>query len=111
MALAKSYLKRHLDGLRRRLASKGISQALYKVFRRHYDTSLRIRGMFQAAYNNLPDAAADAVYLALQAAQPEDDTLSFESHLAQGIRTSFSGRKKSQRGRNLTTKTLQGARL
>jgi peptidoglycan hydrolase-like protein with peptidoglycan-binding domain len=111
VAFAKKYLKRHLDGLRRRLASKKISQDLYKVFRRHYEASLTIRGMFQAAYNNLPDAATEAVYLALQAAQPEDDTPSFESHLAQGIRTSFSARKKSQRGRNLTTKTLHGARL
>lgn len=111
VALAKSYLNRHLDGLRRRLASKGISQDLYKVFRRHYDTSLTVRGMFQAAYNNLPDAATDAVYLTLQAAQPENDAPSFESRLAQGIQTSFRERKKSQRGRNLTTKTLHGARL
>jgi peptidoglycan hydrolase-like protein with peptidoglycan-binding domain len=111
VALARKLLDRHLDGLRRRLGEKGIDQAGYGVFQRHYDASLAIRGMFQAAYNNLPGAAADAVCRALAASKPGDDASAFQEHLIAGIRLAFSARDKRQRGENMTTKTLQGARL
>lgn len=109
--LARKYLGWHLDGLRSRLTRLAVSQESQAVFAHHYQASLAIRGMFQAAYNNLPAAAADAVHRALLASQPEDETSTFQSHLASGIRASFSARGKDQRGQHLTTKTLQGARL
>jgi peptidoglycan hydrolase-like protein with peptidoglycan-binding domain len=109
--LARKYLGWHLDGLRSRLTRLGVSQESQAVFARHYQASLAIRGMFQASYNNLPAAATDAVHRALLASQPGDDTSTFQTHLVNGIRASFSARGKDQRGQHLTTKTLQGARL
>lgn len=111
VALARKFLASQLDGLRHRLGEKGVSQARYAVFKRHYDASLVIRGVFQAAYNNLPGAAADAVDRALAASKPDDDAGVFQDHLMEGIRMSFRARGKRQRGENMTTKTLQGALL
>jgi peptidoglycan hydrolase-like protein with peptidoglycan-binding domain len=109
--LARKYLGWHLDDLRRRLDRLGVSPESQAVFARHYQASLAIRGMFQAAYNNLPAAATDAVHRALLASQPGDETSTFQTHLVNGIRASFSARGKDQRGQHLTTRTLQGARL
>jgi hypothetical protein len=109
--LARSYLGRHLDDLRRRLARLGVTPESQAVFTGHYQASLAIRGMFQAAYNNLPAAATDAVHRALLASRPGDDTSAFQAHLVDGIRASFSARGKDTRGQHLTTKTLQGAQL
>jgi peptidoglycan hydrolase-like protein with peptidoglycan-binding domain len=109
--LARKYLGWHLDGLRSRLTRLGVTPESQAVFARHYQASLTIRGMFQAAFNNLPAAATDAVHRALLASQPGDDTSRFQTHLANGIRASFSARGKDQRGQHLTTRTLQGARL
>lgn len=111
VALARKFLSWHLDGLRHRLGQKGMGLARYAVFERHYGASLAIRGMFQAAYNNLPGAAADAVHRALAASRPGDGAAVFQEHLMEGIRLAFSARGKRQRGENMTTKTLQGARL
>ncbi|HWN70619.1 MAG TPA: peptidoglycan-binding domain-containing protein, partial [Haliangium sp.] len=90
VGLARSYLGWHLDGLRSRLTRLGVTAESQAVFTRHYRASLAIRGMFQAAYNNLPAAATDAVHRALLASQPGDETSTFESHLVDGIRASFS---------------------
>jgi hypothetical protein len=111
VALARQYLAAHLDGLRSRLARAGVHQQSYGVFERHYQASLNVRGMFQAAFNNLPAAATDAVHRALLACQPEDDARAFEAHLAEGIRAAFTARGKGDRGERVTSRTLEGARL
>lgn len=111
VALARQFLTTHLDGLRSRLARAGVQQQSYGLFMRHYQGSLAVRGMFQAAFNNLPAAATDAVHRATLACQPGDDTSAFEAHLAEGIRAAFSARGKGDRGERLTTRTMEGARL
>ena len=52
--LAIEWLNRHLRRIKRYLRKKGLD---YDVFERYYSQSPYLRGMFQAAYNNLPAAA------------------------------------------------------
>ncbi|MCG8349685.1 MAG: S8 family serine peptidase [Chloroflexales bacterium] len=62
--LAQEHLRRHLNGLRRYLNNP----ALFQTFMQHYQASLQIRGIFQAAYNNLPAAARRGAAEALRSA-------------------------------------------
>lgn len=62
--LAAEHLRRHLLGLRASLRDP----ALFQVFLGHYRASPQVRGLFQAAYNNLPVAAKRGAAAALQGA-------------------------------------------
>jgi hypothetical protein len=109
--LARQYLLRHLQGLKRRLRGMGADSGQYDRFMRHYGASGNVRGMFQASFNNLPAASAKGVRYALQSADADATTAQFETHLKAGIKRAFSERGLSSRGVHHTTKTLEGARL
>ena len=67
--------------------------------------------MFQASFNNRPAWSANAVGKALQIASDLTTKVeAFEQVLVMTIKEAFSG-KYAHRGRNLTEKTFNGARL
>jgi hypothetical protein len=106
--LARQVLQRHLDGLRRRLKSRGM-QADYSLFLRHYRQSPAIRGLFQEAYNNLPAAALNGTLAALRAAKAQGNvgTERFLAILQGAIRQAYLDRHDN--GENVIRKTLSGA--
>jgi hypothetical protein len=108
VALARSWIRQHLNSLKRRLRATGML-ADYDLFMHHYRRSPRIRGLFQEAYNNLPLAGRNGTVSALQAAKREG-TVSTERFLAilQGaIRQAYIDL--DDNGENVIRKTLSGA--
>lgn len=102
-ALAAEHLRRHLTGLRAHLRDP----ALYGVFTGHYRASPRVRGMFQAAYNNLPAAAKRGTASALQAAG-DAQTSRFEELLAEALQNAY--RERGDNGSRIVSETRTGAR-
>lgn len=66
---ARYYIKVHLDRIKKRLG------AAYPIFYSQFQRSAHLRGIFQAAYNNLPLAAKNGTYDAVMAfkANPSQD--------------------------------------
>lgn len=102
-ALAAEHLRRHLTGLRAFLRDP----ALYSVFSGHYRTSPRVRGLFQAAYNNLPAAARRGTAAALQAAG-DAETGHFEELLAGALLQAY--QERGDNGSRIVSETRTGAR-
>lgn len=92
--LAEQWLKRHLTGLRARLRAKGQLPAM-EYFQPHYNRSAYLRGMFQAAYNNLPVAAANATIIAVREAKKSADmtTDRFVGIYANAVIAAYAARK------------------
>jgi len=105
--LAEEWLKRHLTGLRARLRLKKQEQAA-DYFQQHYDRSAYLRGMFQAAYNNLPVAAAAATINAVQEARksPGMTTERFVGIYATAIIAAYVALKDN--GSRIVTETKSG---
>lgn len=108
VVLAKKYLNRHLKGLKNRLKNKSLSSIYYNTFRGHYSNSAYVRGMFQAAYNNLPVAATNGVINAINriGLSSSVDTVTFENALKKGIIDAYVAR--NDNGRNIISKTRNG---
>lgn len=102
-ALAAEHLRRHLAGLRASLRDP----ALYQRFLGHYRASPRVRGMFQAAYNNLPAAARRGTAAALGAADGVE-TGRFEELLAEALLAAY--RERGDNGSRIVSETRTGAR-
>lgn len=104
--LAREHLQRHLNGLRRKLSPDDFS-----VFKAHYDRSLQIRGVFQAAYNNLPVAAQKGTTNALQRAKKVGvvTTKDFLKILQKAILDAYKDRQDD--GTRIVTETEVGARF
>ncbi|NJM97344.1 MAG: hypothetical protein HC800_09345 [Phormidesmis sp. RL_2_1] len=83
----------------------------YPIFKAHYDRSLQIRGIFQAAYNNLPAAAQKGTADALQIAQRSGDasTDRFLRIFKQAILDAYKARNDDSS--RLIDVTKSGARL
>jgi peptidoglycan hydrolase-like protein with peptidoglycan-binding domain len=108
--LARKFLGRHLRGLSARLKKLEASGAFF-VFQEHYDRSPYLRGIFQAAFNNLPVAAADGTARAVRAANREGtvSTDRFVELYKKGILDAYEARKNN--GRRIVSETARGARL
>lgn len=105
--LAELWLKRHLTGLRARLRAKKQEPAA-DYFQQHYDRSAYLRGMFQAAYNNLPAVAATATINAVRAARTSTDTTTerFVSIYADAIIAAYAA--SNDNGTRIVTQTRSG---
>ncbi|GGO30504.1 peptidoglycan-binding protein [Deinococcus humi] len=103
-ALALEHLRRHRTGLRAYLQNP----ALYDVFMGHYRASLRVRGLFQAAYNNLPAAAKRGTATALGAAGAMDSER-FAALLAEALLAAYAER--ADNGTRIVSETRTGARM
>ncbi|GGL77703.1 hypothetical protein GCM10010840_14540 [Deinococcus aerolatus] len=103
-ALAVEHLQRHRTGLRAHLRNP----ELYDVFMGHYRASLRVRGLFQAAYNNLPAAAKRGTAAALAAAGAAG-TERFAALLEEGLLAAYAER--GDHGTRIVSETRTGARV
>jgi tetratricopeptide (TPR) repeat protein len=106
--LAVNKLREALKSLRRRLKSL---PGGFELFAKHYAQSLRLRGVFQAAFNNLPAAANTGAHSAARAALKEGN-ISSERFLAlfeAGILDAYKARKDN--GSRVITETRTGARF
>ncbi|GMA15726.1 hypothetical protein E5F05_06095 [Deinococcus metallilatus] len=101
--LAREHLRRHLAGLRAYLGDA----APYRVFTGHYAASPRVRGMFQAAYNNLPVAAKRGTVAALHAAG-NAGTERFTDLLQDALLEAY--RERNDNGTRIISETRTGAR-
>lgn len=100
--LAGEHLRRHLAGLRAHLGDPALS----RVFAGHYGASPRVRGLFQAAYNNLPVAAKRGTAAALRAAG-DAETGRFEALLADALLAAYAER--GDNGSRIVSETRLGA--
>ena len=83
----------------------------FSVFQFHYDRSLPIRGVFQAAYNNLSAAAKKGTPNALRIAKKAGNvkTEEFLKILQQAILDAYKAR--NDNGTRIVTETRNGARF
>jgi peptidoglycan hydrolase-like protein with peptidoglycan-binding domain len=103
VALAREHLRRHLAGLRAHLGDTD----LFRAFNGHYGASLRVRGLFQAASNNLPVAARRGTAAALHAAG-EASTGRFTEALEAALLEAY--RERGDTGSRILSETRTGAR-
>jgi hypothetical protein len=106
--LAVNKLQDSLKSLQRRLKSL---PGGFELFAKHYERSLPMRGIFQAAFNNLPAAANTGAHSAARAALKERAVSSkrFLALLEAGILNAYKARKDN--GSRVITETRTGARL
>lgn len=107
--LALLWLQKHLNGLKNRLKQNKMLDD-FTTFKAYYDQSPEIRGIFQAAYNNLPVAALNGTTNALLVAKQESkvDTQRFLEVFRQTILQAYLAR--NDNGRRIITETAAGAR-
>lgn len=108
--LAQEWLERQLRGLHANLRRRSM-EASYALFRRHYDQSLYLRGMFQAGYNNLPAATINGAVSALRtaAAQGGVSTDRFVQIFAAAVLDAY--RARNDDGSRIVSATRNGARI
>ncbi|MCI0393241.1 MAG: peptidoglycan-binding protein [Acidobacteria bacterium] len=108
--LAGLWLQRHLNGLKTHLRRQNMLND-FTVFKTHYGTSLQVRGIFQAAYNNLPAAAKDGTTNALRIARAAGgvSTQRFVEILQDAILKAYAARNDD--GTRIITETRTGARF
>lgn len=108
--LARQHLQRHLNGLRSHLRQNGMLND-FAIFKTHYDRSLQIRGVFQAAYNNLPVAAKNGATNALRISKQRISvsTEDFLKILQKAILDAYTARQDN--GIRIVTETKVGARF
>lgn len=102
--LAKEWLSRHLQGLERFLKRNSAAE-LMPVFRRYYQQSAHLRGLFQESYNHIPGTAQKAALAALKAVPPFMPAEVFLEGYKEKIRVHFG----TDKGKRLIEKTSRGA--
>jgi len=102
---ARYYLKTHLARIKKLVGQD------YDIFFQEYRKSAHVRGMFHAAYNNLPVAAKSGTQAALMAFRSTGDTGDFKSLLAEKIKLAYKQRNDPEGAGRLVRVTSKGSEL